>query len=262
MIEKLRFPARTAAFVGLTFSLYGMLELDTARSPDSEREVVLRKWIQRYGKGLLSLYGVDMITEGPYVGAGERYPAKDARGRGRVFLMNHRSGLDIPVTLAYFESTIVSRSDLAGWPVIGVAARRVGTLFVDRSNKNSGAAVIHAMTGALERGLGVMVYPEGTTFPDDEVRPLRVGALLAAQRADAEIIPVGIAYEGKDLAFVEESFVKHMIRVSSARGARAALVVGEPIRPEGKTIEALRDEAHGAIQALVRRARKALGSNK
>lgn len=260
MLELLRFPARTAGFVGLTFTLYGMLELDTARSPDSERELVLRKWIQRYGKGLLQLYGVDVIAEGPFVSSGVRYPGKDARGRGRVFLMNHRSGLDIPVTLAFFEATIVSRSDLAGWPVIGMAARRVGTLFVDRTDKNSGSAVIDAMTKALESGIGVMVYPEGTTFGDDEVRPLRVGGLVAAQRAGAEIVPVGVAYEGKGLAFVDEPFTKHMVRVSTARGARAAISVGEAITTEGKSIDALKEEARELIQARVRRAREALST--
>lgn len=259
MIEKLRFPARTAAFAGLTFGMYGLLELDTARSPESEREAVLRKWIQRYGKGLLRIYGVDVAARGPHIGAGERYPARDSRGRGRVFVMNHRSGLDIPVTLAFFEATIVSRSDLAGWPVIGMAARRVGTLFVDRSSKSSGAAVINAMASALEQGIAVMVYPEGTTFAGDEVRPLRAGAFIAALRAGAEIVPAGIAYEGKDTSFIDEPFTAHMMRVSTARGARAALEVGDPIQVEGKSVEALQEEARGAMQSLVDRARTALG---
>ena len=35
-----------------------------------------------------------------------------------------------------------------------------------------------------------------TTFSGDEVRPFRPGAFLAAQRTGAEIVPVGIAYEG------------------------------------------------------------------
>lgn len=259
MIEKLRFPARTAAFAGITFGMYGLLELDTARSPESDREAVLRKWIQRYGKALLGIYGVDVAARGPHIGAGERYPGRDARGLGRVFVMNHRSALDIPVTLAFFEATIVSRSDLAGWPVIGIAARRVGTLFVDRSSKQSGAAVINAMVGALERGIGVMVYPEGTTFAGDLVRPLRAGAFLAAQRVGAEIVPAGIAYEGKDTSFVDEPFAAHMMRVSSSRGARAALQVGDPIQTEGKRVEALQEEAQGAMQSLVDRARIALG---
>jgi 1-acyl-sn-glycerol-3-phosphate acyltransferase len=126
--------------------MYGMLEVDTALSPASARELVLHKWMRRYGRRLLDLYGVEVHAGGPYVGEGAQYPERDARGRGRLFVMNHRSGLDIPITLAFFEATIVSRADLARWPVIGVAARRVGTLFVDRASRQSGAAVIQAMT--------------------------------------------------------------------------------------------------------------------
>lgn len=254
----LRFSLRTAGFVGLTFGMYGLLEVDTALSPRERRDVVLHDWMQRYGQGLLQLYGVDVTARGPFVAEGRRHPGADARGRGRVFVMNHRSVLDVFVTLAFFESTIVSRADLAGWPVIGMAARRVGTLFVDRSSRKSGSEVTNAMAAAVERGRGVMIYPEGTTFAGDEVRPFRAGAFAVAERAGAEIVPVGLAYGGGDAAFVDESLLDHMKRVSGARSTRAAIVVGEPIPPGGKLAE-LRDEAHARVQALVHEARAALG---
>lgn len=258
LVDKLRFPARTAGFVGLTFTLYGLLELDTFASYQSDRGVILQKWIERYGKGLLKLYGVDVTARGPYVERGVRHPGTSPNGKGRMFIMNHRSGLDIPITLAFVESTILSRSDLASWPVIGVAARRVGTLFVDRANRSSGAAIIHAMATALEGGKGVMVYPEGTTFEGDLVRPFRAGAFKAAVQAGAEIVPIGLAYEGEAMAFGDESFTKHMVRVSMAKGVRAAIFVGEPIATSGKELHDLMDESHRAMQALVYKARAAL----
>lgn len=260
----LRFAARTAGFVGLTFSLYSALEIDTAVSPASERAAVLYKWIQRYGKGLLELYGVDVTARGPHVERGERYPGTDDKGRGRLFVMNHRSGLDIPITLAFIEATIVSRADLARWPVIGVAARRVGTLFVDRSSKQSGAAVINAMVGALGRGRAVMVYPEGTTFAGDEVRPFKPGGFLAALRAGSEIVPVGLAYGGQGTSFVDEPFAAHMRRVASQKRVRAAIVVGEPVAVEGRDgdvdADALRTEVRAAMQKLVYEARAIVGA--
>jgi 1-acyl-sn-glycerol-3-phosphate acyltransferase len=260
MIEKLRFPARTAGFVGFTFGMYGLLELDTAISPPSEREAVLQKWIERYGKGLLRLYGVDMTAIGPHVAEGRRYPGRSANGKGRMFVMNHRSGLDIPVTLSFVEATILSRADLANWPVIGMAARRVGTLFVDRADRRSGATVINAMASALERGQGVMVYPEGTTYAGDDVRPFRAGAFKAAERAGAEIVPVGLAYEGEDMAFLDEPVSKHMMRVSMARRIRAGIAVGEPIAQDGRSVDEIIEVSHGQVQALVHRARAALAS--
>ena len=50
-----------------------------------------------------------------------------------------------------------------------------------------------------------MLYPEGTTYSGDEVRPFRAGAFLAAQRTGAEIVPVGIAYEGDAASYGETS---------------------------------------------------------
>ncbi|WP_437307675.1 lysophospholipid acyltransferase family protein [Sorangium sp. So ce388] len=275
-LDALRFPLRAAGFVGLTFGMYGLLEVDTALSSAADREVVLHTWMRRYGRALLKLYGLDVRVSGlsglfqgepargrggPAAGA-EYYPGRDPAGVGRVFVMNHRSALDIMVTLAFFEATVVSRSDLAGWPVVGMAARRVGTLFVDRSSKRSGSAVVQAMCGALKRGRGVMVYPEGTTFSGDAVRPFRAGAFTAACRVGAQIVPVGLAYGGADSSYADESFAAHMARVSRARRIPAALEVGAPIATAGQDVDAVRDESHQAVQALVHRARARLASDR
>jgi lyso-ornithine lipid O-acyltransferase len=258
-----RVPLRTAGFVGLTFSLLAGFEGERALAADDRaRDDVTYKWMARYGRGLLALYGLEVSTRGPFVEGG-RYPARDAAGRGRLFVMNHRSMLDIFVNLAFLEANIVSRADLEGWPVIGLAARRVGTLFVDRSSKRSGAAVINAMASAVERGRAVMVYPEGTTFRGDEVRPFRPGAFLAAARTGAEIVPVGIAYEGEAAFYLDEPFTRHLLRVSATRRIRIALEVGEPLLPGGSAdadVDALKDLAHERVQALVHRARARLGS--
>lgn len=258
-VADLRASARTAGFVGLTFSLLGCLEADLRTAPALRRAAVTYKWMARYGRGLLRLYGLSVKAQGPYLDRGEPYPAHDDRGRGRIFVMNHRSMLDILVDLAFVEANAVSRADLARWPVIGLAARRVGTLFVDRADKRSGSAVINAMVAGVEQGRGVLVYPEGTTFAGDEVRPFRAGAFIAAQRADAEIVPLGIAYGGGDASFLEESFPQHYRRVASSPRTPIALVAGEPFRVAGADVAAIERRAHAEVQALVRCARALLG---
>lgn len=259
-IDPVRIPLRTAGFVGLTFSLLAGFEAERAMAPDDRaRDDVTYRWMQRYGLGLLGLYGLEVSARGPWLEtAGGAYPPRDAAGRGRLFVMNHRSMLDIFVNLAFVHANIVSRADLSGWPVIGLAARRVGTLFVDRSSKRSGAAVINAMCSAVERGRAVMVYPEGTTFSGDEVRPFRSGAFLAAERTGAEIVPVGIAYEGDAASYVNESFVTHLLRVSSTPRIRIALEAGEPIPGRRGDVDAVKALAHAEVQALVHRARRRL----
>jgi 1-acyl-sn-glycerol-3-phosphate acyltransferase len=274
-LDTLRLPLRTAGSLGLTVGMYGLLEIDTALSSEAERDVVLHTWMRRYGRTLLKIYGVEVQPGGPYVSERAQvadgaagapaeagfYPGRDARGMGRLFVMNHRAAFDIMLTLAFFEATIVSRADLAGWPVIGTAARRVGTLFVDRSDKRSGAAVVQAMGAALQGGRGVMIYPEGTTFAGDEVRPFRMGGFKAACGVGAEIVPVGVAYAGAACTYVNESFTSHMTRVSCVKHTRAAFEVGAPIATAGQDVSAVRDGAQQAVQALVHRARARLGAD-
>lgn len=254
-----RYSLRGAGFVGLTFSLYAGFKLELALAKDdAARARVVAKWMNYYGVGLLKLFGIECRAEGPFVDRGIRYPGTDARGRGRVFVMNHRSTLDVFITLAFVEATIVSRADLARWPVIGTVARGTGVLFVDRSDKKSGANVIAAMTGAIERGRGVMVYPEGTTFAGDEVRPFKPGAFLAAHKTGAEIVPVGLTYEREDACYLDEPVNVHLKRVASARLTRAAISVGDPIPSDGKDVDVLKEEARSSVQSLVHKARRML----
>jgi lyso-ornithine lipid O-acyltransferase len=259
-VHPVRVSLRTAGFIGLTFPLLAGCEAERALAHDDHaRDDVTYKWMHRYGVGLLRLYGLEVSARGPFVDRpGGRYPARDAAGRGRLFVMNHRSMLDIFVDLAFVEANIVSRADLSRWPVIGVAARRTGTLFVDRRSKQSGAAVINAMCSAVERGRGVMVYPEGTTFAGDEVRPFRPGAFLAAQRTGAEIVPVGIAYAGEAASYLDEPFVGHMLRISGTRRTRIALEIGEAIPGDQADVDAVKALAHERVQALVHAARRRL----
>jgi lyso-ornithine lipid O-acyltransferase len=71
---------------------------------------------------------------------------------------------------------------------------------------------------------------------------------------------VGIAYEGEAASFGDESFVDHLLRVSSTREIRIGLEVGEPIRGDGADVEAIMALVHERVQALVHRARAGLKS--
>ena len=256
-MSALRFPLRTAAFVGTTLGFYALFEVESAFTRRAQDQALLRKWMARYGRFLLELYGLEVIASGRYVDAGQRYPGSDERGLGRIFVMNHRSGLDIALTIGLFDAHIVSRADLARWPLIGSAARRAGTLFVDRKSTRSGATVLKAMGAAVKSGRGVMIFPEGTTFAGDEVRPFKPGAFQTAQRTGAEIVPVGLAYDRDDVIFLDESFPTHLRRVSGIAHTRVGVAVGEALRPTGDPVE-LAGRAHESVQALVHRARASL----
>jgi 1-acyl-sn-glycerol-3-phosphate acyltransferase len=257
--ERLRLGSRVARFTGVTLDQLAKLEVARLGKDEATAAALVCHHRALWAKRMLKVFGIEPQVQGVRLATGERYPGTDARGVGRVFLFNHRSGMDILLSLAFFDATIVSRADLASWPVIGLAARRVGTLFVDRADAKSGAAVIQRMARALLEGQGIGIYPEGTAFGGDEVRPLKTGAFRAAQRAGAELVPVGFAYDDPRTAYGDESFVAHMERVASMERLVVSIDVGEPLSSAGSMHE-LREQGRVALQRCVTRARARLSS--
>ena len=178
-LELLR-AGRIAGFGALTATLLSAFALRHRLAPDNERYDLQNLWVGRWSRALLTLFGVDLRVYGQ---------VSPPKGCGRVIISNHRSTLDVGVLLSIFGGHMVSRADLARWPLMGLAAREAGTIFVDRANAASGAGAIRAMTEVLRRGHTVVVFAEGTTFADDEVRPFHGGAFVAAVVAKAEVLP-------------------------------------------------------------------------
>ena len=155
---------------------------------------------------------------------------------------------------------MVSRDDVSGWPIVGAAARSVGTVFVDRADVKSGAATIRMIQKHLEDGQTIALFPEGTTFSGDDVRPFHGGAFVAAARAGAEVLPVGLAYPASSgAAFVNEPFLTHLGRMARTRRTRMALVVGTTILTTGMRASAICERARAEVSRLVVEARQVCG---
>jgi 1-acyl-sn-glycerol-3-phosphate acyltransferase len=243
---EVRRAARIAGFGALTGAMLPAFMAHRRLSPEHERDRVRRRWVGAWSGVLLEMFGVRAIVQG------ELPPP----GSGLLVAANHRSTADILLLLRTFGGHMVSRADLAGWPLVGAAARAVGTLFVDRSDAASGATAVRTIRTRLVAGGTVIVFPEGTTFPDDEVRPFHAGAFVAAARSDARIVPVGLAYQrGSGAAFVHESFPAHLSRMAAAPPSRVVLVIGAPIAASKSKASELRDLAHREVQNLVTQAR-------
>ena len=81
--------------------------------------------------------------------------------RGAV-VSNHVSWLDIFSLNAAKRVYFVSKSEVAGWPMIGWLARATGTVFIDRDRKQ--AKKQKAMfESRLEAGHRLLFFPEGTS---------------------------------------------------------------------------------------------------
>jgi 1-acyl-sn-glycerol-3-phosphate acyltransferase len=249
--RELRRAARVAAFGTATAvmlpAFLARASLARSERPDDVRD----RWVGAWSRALLRAFGVGVLVQGSSAPA-------SGRAGGRLVVANHRSTADILALLATFGGAMVSRADVAGWPLIGRAARAVGTVFVDRASAFSGATAVRAIRTRLLRGGTVIVFPEGGTSSGDEVRPFRAGAFVAALRASAEIVPVGLAYSvGSEAAFVDESFPAHLARMAAASPSKVAMGIGTSISSAGALrAEDLRDRAHSEVVTLVAQSRR------
>lgn len=254
IVKDVRVGARAAVFAAYTMGTIGRFEVQDRLTGSRESERLIAEAMRRFGGHMTRLFNVHIDAAG--LPADGYFPGRDERGLGRIFISNHRSGLDILVTLALLGGKFVSRGDLSKWPVIGTIARKAGMLFVDREDRRSAAAVVQKMIKTVEDGIGIMIFPEGTTYPGDEVRPFKPGAMAVARRTKCEVVPVGIAYGGSNASFEEESFMAHMRRVGSEPRVDVAVTVGKPIRPDTDDTVVLTKRAHDEVQRLVYESRK------
>lgn len=248
---KLRVPIRAGGMIGWTSWMLAAVEshklLDRKLATGHAQEQIFEQYMRSWTSGLLRMLAVDLRI------VGELPPAPSG---ARMVISNHRSALDIGILLTHFGGSVLSRADLRDWPLLGLAASKAQTIFVDRESKHSGAQAIRAIREQLQRGRTISVFPEGTTFAGDEVRPFNAGAFVAARKLDVEYVPVGIAYPS-GCEFVESSFVEHVTAIAQRPRTPAAMAIGAPLRLDGRANE-IAERLHAEVQVLVDRARAAL----
>jgi 1-acyl-sn-glycerol-3-phosphate acyltransferase len=235
---------------GFTLGMMGGARAHQRFAPEPERYELYQRWMKRWCQGLLEIFGVSPLVLHPEVAQ------PTAAGMARLVVANHRSPLDILLLLRQFGGVVLSRDDLANWPVLGPAARSAETIFVDRKNTMSGVAAARAMRNRLEHGRTVIVFPEGTTHAGDEVHTFFEGAFAAARGLRVEIVPVGIAYQAGS-EFVEPTFGQHLARVAGRARTHVACALGNPRLMQGARRE-LSAGLRAEVQSLVLNARQAL----
>jgi lyso-ornithine lipid O-acyltransferase len=245
---------RATGFALTTATMLPLFLSHQRASAENDRATVRELWVRRWASALLRLFSVEVDISGSV-------PPPTREGeRGRLIVANHRSAIDIGVVLATFGGTMVSRADLATWPIVGAAARATGTIFVDRGSANSRAATIRAIEAGLARGQTVTIFPEGTTFSGDEVRLFHRGAFIAAARAKAEVLPVGLAYPAHSgAAFLDETFLAHLGRMARSGATKMGLAVGKPIIDGGDDSSKLAARAQVEVSRLIGVARARIG---
>jgi 1-acyl-sn-glycerol-3-phosphate acyltransferase len=155
---------------------------------------------------------------------GIRLECRGARPARGLICSNHLSYLDILVYAATLPCIFVSRSDVGSWPVFGWCARAGGTIFIDRQSRASTQHAAQQMTEALEAGIPILLFPEGTSTDGSSVLRFHPSLLQPALAADEVIAAAAIAWRHpggveSDLCWYgNASFVPHFLRTLGRAG--------------------------------------------
>ena len=244
-LSRVRGILRTAAFAAFSGGILVAYEARRATTPKSGRQALVDRYRSRLSDGLLYILGAELSVQGRRRGDG---PA--------LIVANHQSALDIGVMLSVFGAVLVSRHDVADWPLLGRLARHGSTIFVERGDRRSGVLALREIRRRVMGGQTVVAFPEGGTFAGDSVHAFQPGAFAAVRTLDAPVIPVGLAY-APAVPYGRESFARHLVNVAGRERTHIAVHVGEPL-PPGLEPRAAADLARLRVEALVVQARRAL----
>lgn len=164
--------------------------------------------------------------------------------RRYIFLSNHVSNLDPPVLLPSIPgmTSVLLKQELMRIPLLGTAMRLGKFVPVARGHSREEARKsVAAAAAALQGGLHIMIFPEGTRSPDGALLPFKKGAFFLAADTGAPIVPVII------------KGTKSMMRKGSLGIAPGTATVRflEPIEP-GRFAD--RDELMLAVRGAMERA--------
>ncbi len=198
VVQALIDPVGTARVVKRLAAFAGLTTLHLRRVPHDVQQAAMNQLAYEWAQVLLSGMGMALHVDGE--------PVRDS---GALLVSNHRSYVDIIALLASTPCCFLAKGDVADWPVLGKAAVRAGTVFVDRKAKDSRKAARDMMRGLLEDGHTVVVFPEGTTYPGPGCSDFRQGAFETAMEAGVPVLPVAIEYPHPEDAWGDEGFVEH-----------------------------------------------------
>lgn len=177
--------------------------------------------------------------------------------RSGLLVCNHLGYLDVLVIASLGPVVFVAKSDVGNWPVIGKLLERSGTILAERGRPLTARKTAARIRAALEEGLTVVLFPEGTSSDGSSVLPYKPALLQAALDAGAAVTPAAIAYQvdGGDAAsdvcyWGEATFLPHLIRLAGLKMIHADLNIGfaRSLPPDRKTAAS---QLHGDSAALL-----------
>ncbi len=213
------------------------------RLSQEQRELRVQAW----SLGLLGCLAIKLIVKG-----------KPAVSGPMLLVANHISWLDIASLHAARFCRFVSKADVKQWPVIGVLASGVGTLFIERESRRDAMRVVHHMAQSLRAGDVLAVFPEGTTSDGLTLLPFHANLFQAAIAADAPVQPVALKFIDQGTGQVsqapcyinDDTLFGSVWRTLCTPGIAVVITFGEPQMAQGRDRRAWAGDVRVIIASL------------
>lgn len=237
-----------AEFGAVIGAFLPIMAVSSWRHRDDPTQRVPGQWLRRIGRTatrLSLLWKFDI--------EGERPPDIDTTGY--VVVSNHESQAD-PFLLSFlpWDMRWVAKESLFKQPLSGWAMRFGGDIPLRRGEGESVRACLQECERALDGGISVMMFPEGTRSSTGSLLPFKDGAFDLAIRTGASILPIA-------LAGTRAMRPKHSRWFGKAHACAKIL---PPIKTAGMTaadIGTLREQARAAISAELPELRARFGGD-
>jgi 1-acyl-sn-glycerol-3-phosphate acyltransferase len=173
---------RTSARIACAFLLFPALPLLAMPLPGKSR-------IQRiYCRLMLRCLGVRITVSGG--------PIRNLSGV--LVVSGHVSWVDIFAIGAVMPGRFVARADLVDWVGLGMVARLMKVIPIDRASLRRLPDVVGTVADRLRAGQTVVAFPEGTTWCGLAYGPFRPAMFQAAVDAGRPVQPMRLSYHHRD----------------------------------------------------------------
>jgi 1-acyl-sn-glycerol-3-phosphate acyltransferase len=181
-----------------------------------------------------------------------------------LLVANHFGILEPFVLASQFPVSFVGKAEIGDWPFFGWVARTYGVIFVHRDRQHTVSDFVEQVQERMQAGVPVLVFPEGTTSPDETVLPFKTGAFAAVAGSEhAHVLPLYVrplSVRGTEITSANrrlvtwagegEPFASNLLRIVRHGRIEMEVCMGSPFSAGGRTRKELAREAHGRVVGL------------
>jgi 1-acyl-sn-glycerol-3-phosphate acyltransferase len=108
-----------------------------------------------------------------------------------IYLFNHQSQLDILIALAVLPVgfKFVAKEELFKIPFLGDSLRKNGYISIKRQQAREAAAALEKVKSAIDKGLSILIFPEGTRTVTGEIGAIKRGSIMVAFETKTPLLP-------------------------------------------------------------------------